>query len=216
MHRSDVIRGQKWKLAVPGSQGRWSGPIASDPGRCPLTFAPKLFNSPQQVYLNRIYQLVFPYDVSITGVNFCLGFEQSADDASRISFRSHSNCLENEFCLIAKVFTRPCQVVVAGLVSVLKAAPILQTAVGAPVAPQDAELLDLPTDALEKCRGELESLCLKARMKLGESALNHLGWLKRFCVLPVCCPLRTLWLETKGSTGLLQPEAGALNRLRSH
>jgi len=44
---------------------------------------------------------------------------------------------------------------------------VLRTAFGDRVKPNDAQLLDLPTDALKTWHDELEKLCLEAGMKLG-------------------------------------------------
>ena len=55
----------------------------------------------------------------------------------------------------------------AGLVHILRSEAVLRTAFGDRVEPNDAQLLDLPTDALKTWHDELEKLCLEAGMKLG-------------------------------------------------
>ncbi|CAE7666240.1 SACS [Symbiodinium sp. CCMP2592] len=58
------------------------------------------------------------------------------------------------------------QVVVTGLVRLLRGEQILQTSLEAWVSPESAQLLDLPTPALEECRDDLEELCLQAGMMI--------------------------------------------------
>lgn len=53
------------------------------------------------------------------------------------------------------------------LVNLLAAEAILRTASGEKVAPREAKVLNLPTGPLEKCRKDLDKLCLEAGMKLG-------------------------------------------------
>ena len=59
------------------------------------------------------------------------------------------------------------QVVVENLVDRLSRKAVLHTASGDSICPQVAQLLDLPTDALEKWRDDLEQLCHDAGMNLG-------------------------------------------------
>ena len=53
------------------------------------------------------------------------------------------------------------------LVHLLAVEPILRTTLGEKVSPQEAKLLNLPTPALQRCKKDLESLCLDAGMTLG-------------------------------------------------
>lgn len=48
-------------------------------------------------------------------------------------------------------------------------AKVLRTASGEWVAPKNAQILQMPTDAFAKLHGDLEELCVKAGLKLGQA-----------------------------------------------
>ena len=48
-------------------------------------------------------------------------------------------------------------------------AKVLWTGSGEWVAPKNAQILQMPTDAFAKLHGDLEELCVKAGLKLGQA-----------------------------------------------